>query len=322
MSNSQETESSRGVGEAFVAFPILMRLPYLSTASEPPAATVTVAASPLVSEPPPAELPPPAAPPAGELAPAVVATVAVEIANESAPEKEISSPSPGPTLPEPVSLAPAALLSPAAQRRQRALERQRRGDDEPPRRSWRTSHAPIIALGFLLALTCTVVLARRNREEPSPAEQARLEPEIQELTIDMGTPSSTAPTSLGGSLSTPPVAEMKGDSAPLAALQATTPPKLPTLLPSPAAQSEAAALPLSGPVNTEERVANRETVAAKAVVDLPPTDQAPALPHYDVNTFPTADLPSEATAPLPPAAGNPAADVPMYPTTSTPSAWR
>ena len=79
----------------------------------------------------------------------------------------------------------AEPVTPAAARRQRALERQRRQTVEPPRlRNWWTSHLPVIAIGFLVALVLTIYVGRRNRVQNADNGQAAAE--LPELEIDLG----------------------------------------------------------------------------------------------------------------------------------------
>jgi len=79
----------------------------------------------------------------------------------------------------------AEPVAPAAARRQRALQRQRRQVSEPPRkRTWWTTHAPAIAIGFLVALVLTIYVGRSNRAVHAHDSQASME--LPELEIDRG----------------------------------------------------------------------------------------------------------------------------------------
>jgi hypothetical protein len=78
-------------------------------------------------------------------------------------------------------------VSPAAARRQRALERQRRHSVEsPPARTWWSSHFPFIAAGFVAALLLTITLARYHRATLRESAQASTDPEMPQLDIDVG----------------------------------------------------------------------------------------------------------------------------------------
>lgn len=79
----------------------------------------------------------------------------------------------------------AEPFTPATARRQRALGRQRRQVADPPRqRTWWTTHLPVIAVGFLIALVLTIYVGRANRASHSADSQASME--LPELEIDTG----------------------------------------------------------------------------------------------------------------------------------------
>jgi hypothetical protein len=124
-----------------------------------------------------------AAPAAIESAPAAAEHIeATPTANEAPPQvavatSDVTNASPADS---------AHPVTPAAARRQRALERQRRQTVDPPRqkRSWWTTHVPIIAIGFVLALVLTIYAGRRNRVENEVDSQVAAG--LPEIEIDTG----------------------------------------------------------------------------------------------------------------------------------------
>ncbi len=195
------------------AFPILMRLPDLRPAAveeasliveSPSRISVTslLADEPAASNTPqptpeniPVECKIPAAP-----EPTPSATVSVTTAPEPQPE---------PAVVLPPALADATAheemegdeeVTPVARaeaRRQRSRQRQQQQREqktvaEPVPQSWWSSQAPVIAVGFLLALAVTIFFARGGRQR-SEGPQAGDDAQIPELVIDFGE-SSTSPT--------------------------------------------------------------------------------------------------------------------------------
>jgi hypothetical protein len=173
---------------AVPGFPILMRLPDLRDGEE---VVPTLHRGPATAEPTPVEQPlaattePPKqvsakiAPPPLEENPSVVPTPTPRTREDFRAETESEPPTEA--TDEALGVAP-----PAALRRQRALERQRRVEEETTPRSWWTSHAPMIAGGFLAALVLTVLIARSNREPPTPEHIAELEANLPVLDIESG----------------------------------------------------------------------------------------------------------------------------------------
>ena len=146
------------------------------------------------------------------------------VANELAKTEE-----PG-TAPNATSVAQTDGISPAAARRQRAQERARRQPvaRAAPPRTWRSSHLPVIAVGFLVALIITVYIARSNRETRSA--QASPEVDVPLLDIDMGNSSDSpsasnpAPAMFAAEPSAVSTPEFKSLSKSPPLLSATSPP--------------------------------------------------------------------------------------------------
>lgn len=189
MSSSQLSPNTTPAEAA--AFPILLRMPDLrpkkggekTTPTVPPPSEPESVPEPVVEQP-----EPPPAPPAAESEPTPPEPV-VEAPKPVAEEP----PPPSPAGTEPPRQEPSEPVSPMVARRQRALERQRRQAEQMPSapRSWWTSHLPVIAVGFLLALVFTIFIARQNRNV-GRQEQAASDPEVRTLDIDIGEPSDSS----------------------------------------------------------------------------------------------------------------------------------
>jgi len=209
MSLSPSRTAFSAIGDAAPAFPILMRLPDLRDDAPSPAepSESTYGETSIVADA--GEVAPiakvedaPLAPPTPktEEQPPIIAQSSISAEPQAQVEAATAIPEQShEATGEPASQEPA---SPAAARRQRALERQRRAESAPVKSSWWKSHAPVIAVGFLVALALTLYLARSNRQGPGPTDTAS-DSEIPELNIDMGGPSLDPPSTEGSSLGTP-----------------------------------------------------------------------------------------------------------------------
>jgi hypothetical protein len=274
-----------------------MRLPDLRTDMEIPAACRIESATVAVCEQP--------APPRQEETTVAMAASPTVAAETEAASKQISSPEE-----KKISPPPSDSVTPAAQRRQRALERQRRLETETAPRSWWTSHAPMIAGGFLVALVVTVVMARNNREQPTPIEQARMDPPTPELNIEMGGPSIEAPSLPGTSLTAPPALIGATEKVAEETLPPQPAPKLPELL-SASPPADAAGNATTASAEAELPSQPRERVAAKAPVN--PTLES---------AYPSTDPTSYRASGLAPNTPTPSETEPIYPSTSAPNSWR
>jgi hypothetical protein len=198
------------------------------------------------------------------------------------------------------------------------LERQRRQVAEPPRqRSWWTTHLPIIAIGFLVALVLTIYVGRRNRAQDTDAPQAAADlPEIEIDTGD-GRDSLSPPSSMPGALSV----DTPGDAVP-AELDVSPKSKSPPLLSAkpkvqetrPASREET---PEQEPVRTAARMSNNGADITNHFVTSPGADSAPAAAELSAEA--AASYPSTEPAVYRPGGRVPReARVPNYPETSTP----
>jgi len=241
-----------------------------------------------------------------------VETVAVTA--EPAPEVQAVQPTPAPVAgpvvetakiteeparPEvvPASKAESAEpVSPMVARRQRALERQRRqAVEEPKPRTWWTSHLPVIAIGFLLALVLTIYLGRRTAH--ARPQQAASDPEARELDIDLGEPSESS------SLDVPELAVET--SVPESKPSSKSPPLLsakPSVPNQPASKPAEGRAPASSaedvkPVSSEvpPAAATESAAATEPVDDYPTTDPAAYRPGGRVprtaRTYPQTSTP-------------------------------
>jgi hypothetical protein len=283
------------------SFPILMRLPDLRSLAPtmptskpvPPATT-----EPLSSLEPPAannSSPIQSSPEAAEPSPTTVA----ELKTASTPG---SSDAPQPAT---------SVANLQAQRRQRALERQRRHNEaEPKKTTWWTSHVPVILFGFVCALILTVYLARMNRPtQPHTDEWATHT--LPEMKIETGAP-AVMPSSISS------------DSAPalsLAKQPETIAPPTTSLLNDEVKKVETLKTPslLTSPASTaatEKPAEKTPTVASDATGS--PLDNG-FIPTQYPNTNQPALQPVSKVANVPEDAGTTS---PQYPTTNYPAIWR
>lgn len=239
-------------------------------------------------------------------------------------ETQISNPTAEENLHRPksidaTSVVPSEDVSPAAARRQRALERARKQTAPAAApRTWRSSHLPVIAVGFLLALIITVYIARSNRDTRSA--QASPEVDIPMLDIDMGnsTDSPAASNSSPAMLAAEPSQPAAGtpELKPLS----KSPPLLSATAPADRANptSSADAHATAKPVNADERVGmTNEHFNARSTSE--------AVSH-ESNPSTASELATEADYPsTPPDVHRPGGRVPRtartltYPQTSTPN---
>lgn len=216
---------------------------------------------------------------------------------------------------EPEKVTPAHTLSPLELRRQRARERQRQQMAELPAKSWWTSHVPVIAVGFLLALALTIYMARSNREVNEPSSPGFAD--IPELAINNGSTSSDSPSpSHALSHAAAMAASMPEENSPVptlgkSPLDAGTGGKLPALL---------AAKPQTPSVEAPDAVAAAPERASETPnVEAPAASTAQDSANYP-STAPTAfraggRMPQGSRESMP-------ANTPRYPTTSAPNTWR
>jgi hypothetical protein len=176
-----------------------------------------------------------------------------------------------------------------ADRRHKARERQRRLQAETPQRSWWTSHAPLIALGFCAALVLTIYLARSNRHAQRLADQAAWEPEVPELNIE-GPPSAEFDAKEAPAIPSVAAANVAPEAPP------TTLDRSPPLL---------AAKPQVQPAPAPE-----ESVA--------PTEEAEVSAAEYPATDPTAHRPGGRI----PRTARSSEPAPNYPSTTAPNTWR
>jgi hypothetical protein len=209
--------------------------------------------------------------------------------------------------------ATAAPVAPAVARRQRALERQRRQVAEPARqRTWWTTHAPVIAIGFLAALVLTIAVGRLNRARPSSDHQAEME--LPELEIDIGTGSD----SLSPSVSEP---EMLAVDPPAEATVAADDVKPAVKSPPLLSAKPKAAVPdevvsLESP-RTAAKPGSDESHIANPYVSTSVAESVPAA--AELASEPMNDYPSTEPAVYRPGGRVPReARAPNYPQTSTP----
>lgn len=353
MSNSTLREPSRSDRGAAAAFPILMRLPDLrssKSAGKPiaPAAAEAVAVTPPAAESLKTDDQPqeetlaaiaaveaptePTVSPQPEPISSAPAPSASSDALNSASDMLAETPGPQPSVedekPSPKSeldadltnAAPADVpepVSPAAARRQRALERQRRQVVAPPQqRTWWTSHFPVIAIGFLIALVLTITAARYSRAVQRANEQAASDPEVPTLDIDIGG------TSDADSFPQPEPAMLaagEADSATSPAADPAPASKSPPLLSvkpkSPGTEATAdaeAARTAARPVGGAEPADEDQFVSATSA------EATPTAAESTANA--AADYPSTEPAAYRPGGRVPReARVPTYPQTSTPN---
>jgi hypothetical protein len=184
-------------------------------------------------------------------------------------------------------------------RRQRALERQRRQAAETPTpRTWWTSHLPVIAVGFLLALVLTIFIARQNRNAGRP-EQAATDPEARTLDIDMGefdvSPEPSAPELAADT--NPPESKPAAKSPPLLSAKpklldesANPPAETPAETVAPPSEVQTISADSASPAHLGEPRATEETTA-----DYPSTDPTVHRPGGRVprtaRTYPQTSTP-------------------------------
>lgn len=212
----------------------------------------------------------------------------------------------------------AEPVTPAAARRQRALERQRRQAAEPPQqRSWWTTHLPIIGIGFVVALILTIYVGRRNRV-PS-ADDSHAAVEVPELEIDTG----EGHDSLLTDSSEPGMfAVNKRDEGPRAELEVSPKPKSPPLLSAKPQVTETEPphrndVPEAEPIRTAARSNTSGADITNHFVTSPGADSAPAAAELTADA--AANYPSTEPAVYRPGGRAPReARVPNYPETSTP----
>jgi hypothetical protein len=280
-------------------------------------ASETIAASSIVE---PAVI---AAPPAIAEAPAAVSPIepqveptAPETAVESSPQVNLAAAAEenrpqaaGTAAADVTDASPADSaepVTPAAARRQRALERQRRQAAEPPRpRTWWTTHLPVIAVCFVIALIATIYVGRRNRASARVDSQTAME--IPELDIDFGDPADALSPA-----SPEPAMIAVGEPAPALSkspplLSAKPKVELPEEKPLPVEAS----LPEPKPSANRGEITN-EFVSSAAAEGTPAaaeltTDGVPDYPNTEPAVYrPGGRVPREAR-------------VPEYPQTSTPT---
>jgi hypothetical protein len=215
----------------------------------------------------------------------------------------------------------AEPVAPAAARRQRALERQRRLVAEPPRpRTWWTTHLPVIAIGFLVALVLTIYAGRRNRAVHANDTQASME--LPELNIDTGNSSD----SVSPSMSEPEmvVADQPNEAA-SAIVEVKPTVKSPPLLSAkpkvtipdePKAATPNAVAAMESPRTTAKPSGNQSDIA-NPYVSARATEGVPAAAEMSPES--AADYPSTEAAVYRPGGRMPQeARAPTYPQTSTP----
>lgn len=304
MSSSHGKSQSHIAGGTAPAFPILMRMPDLRLSCEPdpspPVESLTVTSC----EP---AMPKVAAEIADAAADRPLSAVQSHVASE-----QVSS------VEQKKNASSTESVTPAAQRRQRALERQRRLEVEATPRSWWTSHAPVIAVGFLVALVVTVVMARGNREQPTSVEQARMDPPTPELEIEMGGPSIEVSSAPGTSFTAPPALIGAAPTTPADTAPTKPSPKLPELL---SASPKAPELQQNASPGAPLPTLPEERVAAKAPVSEPVTPSAVRTSEFtgDAAAYPSTDAKGFGlNVPATPASEAESA----YPSTSTPNSWR
>lgn len=205
----------------------------------------------------------------------------------------------------------AEPVAPAAARRQRALERQRRQTAEPPPRTWWTTHAPVIAIGFLVALVLTICLGRINRARHASDDQASME--LPELEIDTGDGNASLSPGMSepGTLAVDPPKE-----ATTAAVEVKPAVKSPPLL----SAKPKATVPNEPALVENPRITakpSNESEITNPYVSAPAVESVRAA--AELSSEAAADYPSTEAAVYRPGGRVPReARVPNYPQTSTP----
>jgi hypothetical protein len=229
-----------------------------------------------------------------------------KILKETKPETEhvveepIAKPLAAPTVREEVvreEVVETSTTTPATKvsRHQRTQERQRRRESEGQQKkgSWWTSHFPVIAVGFLIALGVTLYLARQQRTAQQANAQEWLSEEPTELSIESGKPDEaiTPPAIETASVPAPEI------TAPVAAApeaEPTVSKQLPPLISVNELQPEATE---TASTMANETTTNNSEVSAS---EYPVTNEQPYVTEERVATTPSDETPSYPSTNLPP----------------------